>query len=141
MTMKVTVETAKRIDAVQLHGELVAAGIAMQPMIPGTPLFMRDSNGFTVVVPDGTDPEVVRRVIAAHQPAPEKTLQQIKQANAEKGFAADDPLAILVRALVLVVADLQNDNAARVAARQPLRTLTPKQIHAAIRDKFGSLTE
>lgn len=139
--MYVLVETRKRIDAAQLHGELVAAGVRMEPMAPGTILFMRDGEWFTAVVPDGTDPEVVRRVIAAHQPAPEKTLQQIRQANAEKGFSADDPMAILVRALVLVVADLQNDNAARVAARQPLRTLTPKQIHTAIRDKFGSLTE
>lgn len=139
--MRVTVLFPGRIDAAQLHGELVAAGVRMGLMTPGTPLFMRDGEKFSVVVPDGTDPEVVRRVIAAHVPAPEPTLQQIKQANAEKGFAADDPLAILVRALVLVVADLQNDNAARVAARQPLRTLTPKQIHTAIRGKFGSLTE
>jgi len=139
--MYVTVSTAKRIDAVQLHGELVAAGVPMEPIAPGVALFMRDGDKFTIKVPNGTAEGLVQSVIAAHQPAPEKTLQQIKQANAEKGFAADDPLAILVRALVLVVMDLQNDNAARVAARQPLRTLTPKQIHAAIRDKFGSLTE
>lgn len=152
--MRTVVVPLKRVDTVKLKAELIAAGV---PEWPGTlteptyasPALLEASRGMSspimsIDVPDGSDPATVREVVSQHideRTDGQRKADKARRLIAEKGFSADDPLAILVRALVLVVADLQNENAARVAARQPLRTLTPKQIHAAIRNKFGSLTE
>ena len=139
--MQIIIDSPGRIDAVQLHEELVTAGIAIGPINPVAPVFMRDGERFTVVVPDGTDPEAVRRVIATHTPGPEPTPVQIKQDRVAATLDAADEPGIFRKALVLTLVDLQNDNAARIAARQNLRTITPKQLADAIRANIDSLTE
>jgi len=102
--MYVLVETRNRIDAAQLHGELVAAGVRMEPMAPGTILFMRDDEWFTAVVPDGTDEQLVRRVVTSHVPANEPTAAQIKRRQARKLIESDDTAeSVRLRAVIRVL--------------------------------------
>lgn len=102
--MRIFIDHPGRIDAAQLHSELVAAGIAMQPVGTGIPIFMRDGSRFSIHVPDGTNEQLVRQVVAAHTPGPEATAAQIKREQARKLLASDDsPESVRLRAVIRVL--------------------------------------
>jgi len=134
--MMAVIVPMKQTNPVQLKAELLAAGIPDWPEPLGDLAYA--GSGLAVVnVPDGSDLEVVVRVVGAHRDA--RTPQQIKQDQSARVLSADDADSIRTRAFVVAMSDILNDLASRIAARQNPRTWSPAQIAALIRSKIEAL--
>lgn len=103
--MKVVIDKPGRINAVQLHAEMIAAGIAIGPLGVGLPpVFVRDGDTFAVLVPAGTSETTVLEVVRRHRPEPEPTAAQIKRQQVRKLIESDDsPESVRLRAIIRVL--------------------------------------
>jgi hypothetical protein len=138
----------KRVRSKLLTQELITAGVPMRtpPQIREIGSDVYGGGEVISVVIDTTERNsaydlLVLQVFNEHNPPADLTPAQIKRQRLSASLNADDEEGIFRRALVMTLSDLQNDNAARIAARQNLRTITPKQLADAIRANIDSLTE
>ncbi len=95
----------KRCDGLQLHAELVAAGVPDWPADPAD--VIADGATIRIRVHDKADEDVVRKVVEAHVPPAEKTPKQMRKDMAKASLRARTPERI---------ADLARDKIAYFSA-------------------------
>ena len=93
----------RRMDAVQLRAELVAAGVVIGPVDQFQTPFRVAVDKLEIRVADGTDAQVVRQVWQAHQPGPERTAVAIKRDRVKALLDANDEESVRLRAAVKVL--------------------------------------